>query len=61
PRAAVRQALRRLQDVKGHVIGVVLNAVNLRDTAYKGQYYYTYRGGYYKRTSAETAAEKKAS
>jgi capsular exopolysaccharide synthesis family protein len=60
PRAAVRQALRRLFDVKGHVIGVVLNAVNLRDTAYKGQYYYTYRGGYYKRTASETAAEKKS-
>jgi capsular exopolysaccharide synthesis family protein len=48
-RAAVRQAVRRLADVNGHVIGVVLNAVNLRDTSYKGSYYYTYGGGYYGR------------
>lgn len=59
PRAAIRQALRRLQDVNGHIIGVVLNAVNLRDTAYKGQYYYTYRGGYYGTRTGDTKAVQK--
>ncbi len=52
PRNAVRQALRRLADVNGHLVGVVLNAVNLRDTAYKGSYYYSYDSGYYRRAES---------
>lgn len=52
PRNAVRQALRRLGDVNGHLIGIVLNAVNLRDTAYKGSYYYAYDSGYYRRAES---------
>jgi capsular exopolysaccharide synthesis family protein len=46
PRAAVRQAIRQILDVKGHLIGVVVNAVDLSRADYRGHYYYR-REGYY--------------
>ncbi|MFI5300680.1 MAG: GumC family protein [Polyangiales bacterium] len=52
-KAVARQAIRQLVDVKAHVIGVVLNAVDLTRTEYRGHYYYYYkREGYYSRRAA---------
>jgi capsular exopolysaccharide synthesis family protein len=52
-KAIARQAIRQLVDVKAHVIGVVLNAVDLTRTEYRGHYYYYYkREGYYSRRAA---------
>jgi capsular exopolysaccharide synthesis family protein len=46
-RTATGQAIRLLLDVKAHVIGVVLNAVDLSRRDYKEYYYYYRREGYY--------------
>jgi capsular exopolysaccharide synthesis family protein len=45
-RAAARQAVRQLQDVKAPIFGAVLNDLDLQDQKY-GQYAYYYRYGYY--------------
>jgi polysaccharide biosynthesis transport protein len=42
----VRHAVRSLADVKAHVLGVILNAVDLGKLEYKYSYYYRYYGGY---------------
>lgn len=44
-RAAVDASLRQLNSVSAHLLGVVLNAVNLSDSEY-GSYYASYRGYY---------------
>jgi polysaccharide biosynthesis transport protein len=52
PREAVRLTKRMLLDVRGHILGVVLNNVDLRsaDYAYYSKYYY-YGYGRYSRTA----------
>jgi polysaccharide biosynthesis transport protein len=47
PRTAARQAVRQLLNVKGHVIGVVLNAIDLNRHDYREYHYYYKRDGYY--------------
>jgi succinoglycan biosynthesis transport protein ExoP len=54
PLGAARQALRRLRDVKGHIIGVVLNAIDSSSADYRTSYYYTY-GQYYGRREGKDA------
>jgi capsular exopolysaccharide synthesis family protein len=46
-RNAVSTALRALIDVKTHIIGVIINAIDLRRRDYKEYYYYYRREGYY--------------
>jgi capsular exopolysaccharide synthesis family protein len=53
-RRATAQALRILLDVKAHVVGVVINAVDLSRRDYKDYYYYYRRDGYYTRDPGET-------
>ncbi|MBI2388854.1 MAG: polysaccharide biosynthesis tyrosine autokinase [Deltaproteobacteria bacterium] len=54
-RGALRQAIRTLADVKGRVIGVILNAVDLGRYDYKDQYYYR-RDNYYGDDKEQSAA-----
>jgi len=46
-KAAVRQALRLLKDVKSRLVGVVLNAIELSRHDYREYHYYYKRDGYY--------------
>jgi capsular exopolysaccharide synthesis family protein len=46
-KSAARQAVKQLLDVKAHVIGVVLNAVDLGRHDYREYHYYYKRDGYY--------------
>lgn len=50
---AARQAKRRLQDVNGHIFGVVLNDVDIEGRPYEGYYY-----GYYHRDVEEEPKAK---
>ena len=57
PKTAARQAVRQLRDVKAHVIGLVLNAVDLDRSDYNEYHYYYKRDGYYSsRLPSPTAA-----
>jgi capsular exopolysaccharide synthesis family protein len=47
-RNAAAMAVRSLLDVKAHIVGVVINAVNLSRRDYKEYYYYYRREGYYR-------------
>jgi len=50
-RAIVRQAVRLFKDVNSHIVGVVLNAIDLNRRDYGATYYYR-RDGYYSRDRA---------
>ena len=41
-RETARKALRSLRDVSGHVVGVVLNAFDIKRSGHGGYYYYRY-------------------
>jgi polysaccharide biosynthesis transport protein len=47
-KGALREALKTLRDVKGRILGVVLNAVDVGRYDYKESYYYYRRDGYYR-------------
>ena len=53
PKEAVQRTSRLLQEVHAHVIGVLLNSVDLRSADY---YYYAKYYGYYKNHSSKPAA-----
>ena len=53
PKEAVQRTSRLLQEVHAHVIGVLLNSVDIRSADY---YYYSKYYGYYKSHSSEPAA-----
>jgi len=55
PREVVADAKRTLQAVGGHVVGAVLNAVNLERSEYKGYYHYAYyrKDGYYRQSNEQ--------
>lgn len=48
PRTAVQQATRMLRDVNSHVVGVVLNAIDVGRHDYRDYHYYYQRDGYYR-------------
>lgn len=52
-KGALREALKTLRDVKGRILGVVLNAVDVGRYDYKESYYYYRRDNYYRADSAE--------
>lgn len=47
PKTAARQGVKQLTDVKAHVIGLILNAVELERSDYREYHYYYKREGYY--------------
>jgi Mrp family chromosome partitioning ATPase len=47
-RNAAIMSVRQLRDVNAHIVGVVINAVDLGRRDYKQYYYYYRREGYYK-------------
>lgn len=51
-----RHGIRAIRDVGGHVVGVVLNAVNFDRHEYKYHYYYYKRDGYYEQDAAPPSA-----
>jgi capsular exopolysaccharide synthesis family protein len=59
-RNAVGIALRQLLDVNTHIVGVIINAVDLARRDYKGYYYYYRREGYYKSGEESVLAEASA-
>jgi capsular exopolysaccharide synthesis family protein len=55
-KSAVARAVRLFVDVKAHVIGVLLNAIDLDRADYKGYHYYYQTDGYYSRDRDEPSA-----
>jgi len=51
-----RHGIRAISDVGGHVVGVVLNAVNFDRHEYKYHYYYYKRDGYYEQDATPPSA-----
>jgi capsular exopolysaccharide synthesis family protein len=60
-RTASLQASRLLLDVKAHIVGVVLNAVDLSRSDYKEYHYYYRRDGYYVHDGSERTLRSDAS
>lgn len=52
PKSAVRQAIRRLADVKANILGIVLNAIDVGKDEYRDYHYYYKSGGYYRETDS---------
>jgi len=57
PKTAARQSVKQLLDVRAHVIGLILNAVELDRSDYREYHYYYKRDGYY--SSAKPEATEK--